>query len=384
MGYDLTDKFTVGIEEEYLLVDRRTGQPVGDEGIQSAIIDEVKSAIDGSVGMATPEFLKAQVEVGTSVCNSVQEARGCLRRLRYEVAESAGRRGLAPIAASTHPTAEWVSLEHTDKERYAVLAQDLQEVARRLVICGMHIHVGIDSDEHRIDLLGQLAYFLPHLLVLTTSSPFWRGRDTGLKSYRLSVFDQLPRTGLPPTLESWSDYERHLGVLVRSDALADGSKIWWDIRPHYKFPTLEMRVCDICTRLDDGIAVAALYASLTSMLQRLRRKNQKWRSYSTMLIGENRWRAQRYGIDRELIDFGLGQPVPYAQLLDEMIELTEEDSDKLGCADEVAHCRTILKRGTSADNQRRVYEQAIAEGHGKDEALRRVVEWLVTATVEDV
>lgn len=384
MTQNSADNFTVGIEEEYLLVDRRSGQPVSDEGLQTAIIDDVKKAIDGAIGMATPEFLKAQVEVGTAVCNSIQEARACLKRLRYEVADSAGRRGLAPIAASTHPTAEWVSLEHTEKERYAVLARDLQEVARRLVICGMHIHIGVDSDEHRIDLLGQLAYFLPHLLVLTTSSPFWRGRDTGLKSYRLSVFDQLPRTGLPPSLESWSDYERHLGVLVRSDALADGSKIWWDIRPHYKFPTLEMRVCDVCTRLEDGIAVAALYACLTSMLQRLRRKNQKWRSYSPMLIGENRWRAQRYGTEKELIDFGLGKPVAYPDLLNEMIELTAEDADRLGCGDEVAHTLTILKRGTSADNQRRVYREALAAGHSKDEALRHVVEWLVTATIEDV
>ena len=384
MGQSAADDFTVGIEEEYMLVDRRTGQPVSDEGIQTAIIEEVKGAIDASIGMATPEFLKAQVEIGTSVCHSIQEARGCLRRLRHEVAEAAGRRGLAPVASSTHPTADWIKLEHTDKERYAVLAQDLQEVARRLVICGMHVHIGIDSDDHRIDLLGQLAYFLPHLLVLTTSSPFWRGRDTGLKSYRLSVFDQLPRTGLPPTLDSWSDYERHLDALVRADALADGSKIWWDIRPHYRFPTLEMRVCDVCTRLDDGIAVAALYGSLASMLQRLRRKNQKWRSYSNMLISENRWRAQRYGADKELIDFGQGKPVAYTELLDEMIALTEEDADRLGCIDEVQHCRTILKRGTSADNQRRVYQEALAKGLNQDEALRQVVQWLVTATVEDV
>lgn len=384
MGRTAADDFTVGIEEEYMLVDRHTGQPVSDEGIQTAIIEEVRRAIDDSIGMATPEFLKAQVEVGTSICKSLQEARSCLRRLRYEVAESASRRGLAPIAASTHPTADWITLEHTDKERYAVLARDLQEVARRLVICGMHIHIGVNSDEHRIDLLGQLAYFLPHLLVLTTSSPFWRGRDTGLKSYRLSVFDQLPRTGLPPTLDSWSDYERHLGVLVQTDALTDGSKIWWDIRPHYKFPTLEMRVCDVCTRMEDGIAVAALYSSLTSMLQRLRRQNQKWRTYSNMLIGENRWRAQRYGMDKELIDFGRATSVPYADLLQEMIDLTTEDAERLGCADDVAHCMKILERGTSADNQRHVYTKAIAAGHNQDAAMRHVIEWLIAATMEDV
>lgn len=383
MGSDDTP-FTVGIEEEYLLVDPATGELVGDQDVQETIIEEVQTAIGDNIGMATPEFLKAQVEVGTTVCTSIQQARDCLRRLRSEVAESAGKRGLAPIAASTHPTAVWSRLQHTEKERYSLLAQDLQEVARRLVICGMHVHVGVTDDEHRIDLLGQLAYFLPHLLVLSTSSPFWQGRDTGLKSYRLAVFDELPRTGLPERFDSWADYERHVKWLVDAGSLQDGSKLWWDIRPHFKFPTLEMRIADICTRLDDGIAVAAVYSSLVSMLQRLRRKNQRWRNYANMLIMENRWRAQRYGIDRGLIDFGYPKTVPYEDLLREIIDLTEEDAARIGCAEEVAHSLTILQRGTSADNQLRIYRAAKENGHDDAQALKAVTDWLITATVKDL
>lgn len=376
--------FTVGIEEEYLLVDPATGELVSDQDVQEAVIEEVRAAISEEIGMATPEFLKAQVEVGTSVCPSIQSARDRLRTLREAVANAAGKRGIAPIAASTHPTAQWSHLQHTDKERYSILANDLQEVARRLVICGMHVHVGVQDNEHRIDLLGQIAYFLPHLLVLTTSSPFWQGRDTGLKSYRLSVFDELPRTGLPEYFDSWSHYEKHVESLVGSGALEDGSKLWWDIRPHFKFPTLEMRIADICTRLDDGIAVAAIYSCLISMLQRLRRKNQRWRVYANMLIQENRWRAQRYGIEKGLIDFGITETVPYSELLDEILELTEEDADRLNCQAEVAHARTILERGTSADNQVRTYREALATGKTEDEALKAVTDWLIAATVEDL
>ncbi|WP_264465906.1 carboxylate-amine ligase [Pacificispira spongiicola] len=376
--------FTIGIEEEYLLLDPASGDLVGDQAVQEAIIDDVKSSLSEDIGMATPEFLKAQVEVGTSVCTSVQSVRDRLRALRLAVAEAADKRGLAPIAASTHPTAMWSRLQHTDKERYSMLANDLQEVARRLVICGMHVHVGIADNEHRIDLLGQIAYFLPHLLVLTTSSPFWQGRDTGLKSYRLAVFDELPRTGLPESFDSWSHYEKHITALVRAGAVEDGSKIWWDIRPHYKFPTLEMRIADICTRMEDGIAVAATYACLLSMLQRLRRKNQRWRNYSNMLIQENRWRAQRYGKDRGLIDFGINSEVPYPDLLEEIIDLVAEDADRLNCMDEVLHTRTILERGTSADNQVRIYREAKAAGKDETAAFKDVTDWLIAATVQDL
>ena len=331
--------------------------------------------------MVTPEFLKAQVEVGTAVCHSIREVREKLAHLRKAVTTAARNQGLAAIAASTHPTAHWAKVQHTDKERYNLLAKDLQAVARRLVICGMHVHVGFEDDEHRMDLLGQIAYFLPHLLALSTSSPFWQASDTGLKCYRLAVFDELPRTGLPEKFDSWSDYSRHVQVLVDAGLMEDASKIWWDVRAHFKFPTLEMRIPDICTRLEDGIAVAALYACILSMLQRLRRSNQRWRTYSNMLIQENRWRAQRYGFDEGLVDFGVGKLGAFPDLLEEVLELTAPDQERLGCAQECAHARTILERGTSAHNQLRVFYEALEAGADKEAALKAVVDWLIEETV---
>jgi carboxylate-amine ligase len=378
------DSFTVGVEEEYLLVDPATGQLVSGASAQAKVVEAVSGVVTAEVGFATPEFLRAQVEVGTGVCTSFPQLRDCLRRLRSAVVEAAEAEGLKVVAASTHPMAMARETAHTDAERYSALANDLQEVARRMVICGMHVHAGIEDREHRIDLLGQVAYFLPHLLVLSTSSPFWEGNDTGMKCYRLSVFDELPRTGLPQRFDSWSDYERHLNMLVNADCIQDSSKIWWDIRPHGKFPTLEMRIADVCTYLDDGISVAALYVCLLGMLQRLRRSNQRWRTYANMLIDENRWRAQRYGADEGLIDFGIGSRVPYADLLEELIEMVMPDAERYGCVDELLHTRTILERGTSSDHQRAVFEARLAEGATKQEALKAVVDWLAEATVADL
>jgi carboxylate-amine ligase len=228
--------------------------------------------------------------------------------------------------------------------------------------------------------MNQVRYFLPHLLVLTTSSPFWRGHDTGLLSYRLSVFDELPRTGPPESFDSYGEYQRHVAMLVDAGLIDDASKIWWDIRPSARFPTLEMRVADICTRLDDGVAVAAIYASLLAMLQRLRRSNQRWRIYANMLVNENRWRAQRYGFSEGLVDFGRGEIVPYAALLEEIIALVGEDAAALGCRAEVESARDILARGTSAHRQRTAYEEARLGGADTTEALRAVVDWLITET----
>ena len=265
-------------------------------------------------GQVSPEFLRSQIEVGTSVCHTMQEARDELIRLRTTVGTIADEFGLAPIAASTHPFAKWRDQQHTDKERYNVLARDLQQVARRLVICGMHVHVGIEDEDLRIDLLGQAAYFLPHLLALSTSSPFWEGQATGLKSYRLSVFDELPRTGMPHQFGSYSEYERSIEVLVNAGLIEDATKIWWDLRPSARFPTLEMRITDVCPLLDDGITIAALFRCILRMLYRLRRENQRWRYYPPFLVRENRWRAQRYGIDRGHGRFrqGRGRALPRA------------------------------------------------------------------------
>lgn len=370
--------FTVGIEEEYLLVDRETRdlveEPPGD------MLAECEALLEGQVA---PEFLRAQIEVGTRVCGSMAEARADLSHLRRTVAAVAGRYGAAPIAVSTHPFAEWRRQKHTDKARYNELAEDMQVTARRLLICGMHVHVGVPDDELRIDLMGQVGYFLPHLLVLSTSSPFWRGEDTGLLSYRLNVFDEVPRTGLPERFDSWAEYRRHLEVLIGAGLLEDGSKIWWDVRPSERFPTLEMRITDVCTRVDDTVTIAALYACLIAMLTRLRRSNRRWRAYSNMLVNENRWRAQRYGFSEGLVDFGRGEIVPYADLIEEILELVGEEADRFGCRRQVEGARDILARGTSAHGQLDVYRRAVAAGADPQEAIRAVVDWLIEHSLPD-
>jgi len=368
--------FSLGIEEEYLLVDRDTRDLVPDP--PPTMLEECQQRLEGRV---SPEFLRCQIEVGTRVCSSLAEARADLADLRATVAEVAGRHGLAPIAAATHPFASWTAQKPTERERYLTLARDMQAPARRLIICGLHVHVGLEDPQLRIDLVGQVAYFLPHLLALSTSSPFWRGNDTGLKSYRIAVFNEMPRTGLPESFDSFAEYERHLAVLVKAGLIEDGTKLWWDCRPSARFPTLELRIPDICTRLDDGVAIAALYRCLLRMLWRLRIANQRWRRYSHMLINENRWRAQRYGLDEGLVDFGKGEVVPVADLVEEIIALTREDGEFFGCVAELEHAREIVRRGTSAHQQLAICREAMQQGATREEALISVVDFLIEETV---
>ncbi len=369
-------EFTIGIEEEYLLVDPLTRDLVRDP--PEALIAKVAEVIgSGQVG---PEFLRSQIEVGTKVCASLREAREDLASLRSAVADIAHQHGLAPIAVSTHPFASWRDQLTTDQDRYMTLARDMRSVMRRLVICGMHVHVGVSNDDLLIDLMNQLAYFLPHILALSCSSPFWHGVDTGLKSYRRSVFRAPPRTGLPETFSSWSEYQRHVNVLVETASIEDASKIWWDIRPSPRYPTLEMRVADICTTLDDGIAVAAVFLCLLSMLYRRRLENQRWRSYARLLVDENMWLAQRDGTSGELIDFGKSERVPFPDLLEEIIELTLPDAEQLGCVAELSQSRRIVERGTSADRQLRVYHDAVRGGADERQALDAVVDWAIAET----
>jgi carboxylate-amine ligase len=258
----------------------------------------------------------------------------------------------------------------------------MQGAARRLLICGMHVHIGIDDDALRIDLMNQMAYFLPHLLALSCSSPFWEGRDTGLKSYRLTIFDALPRTGLPEQFQSYAEYERHVNIMINAGLLEDSTKIWWDLRPSGRFPTLETRIMDVCTRMEDAIALAALVCCIMRMLYRLRLTNMRWRTYTTMLIQENRWRAMRYGFDEGLIDFAKGAVVPFEDLLEEILDLIADDAEALGCKSEVGNIRDILSRGTSAHRQLKVHELAMAAGKSSDEALVAVVDTLIEDTAE--
>ncbi|MGH7029224.1 MAG: carboxylate-amine ligase [Stellaceae bacterium] len=368
--------FTLGIDEEYLLVDKDTRDLAQEP--PPALLAKCEEALRGQV---SPEFLRSQIEVGTRICTSLGEARDELRRLRRTLVTVATRHGMAPVAAGTHPFARWETQKTTERSRYADLQRDLQGVARRLAICGLHVHIGIPDDELRIDLLNQAVYFLPHLLALSTSSPFWRGDDTGLKSYRIAVFDEMPRTGMPERFDSWGEYRRHVDILVGAGLIGDATKLWWDLRPSERFPTIELRITDSCTTLDDALAIAALFRCLLRMLWRLKRENQRWRLYARMLLDENRWRAQRYGTDRGLVDFGRGAVVPYADLLEEILALVDHDARHFGCLAEVAHAREILVRGTSAHRQLAVYAEALAAGATRRDALSAVVDWLIEETV---
>ncbi|GBE25918.1 carboxylate-amine ligase YbdK [bacterium BMS3Bbin02] len=371
----LRPTFTIGIEEEYLIVDRETRNLVQDlpEGLMRACEEILQ-------GQVSPEFLRSQIEVGTKVCANVPEARGDLARLRSAIVDVTADYGLAPISSSTHPFAIWGDQLHTDQERYNILAKALGGVVRRLLICGMHVHVGIEDEDLRIDLMNQVLYFMPHLLAMSTSSPFWQGTNTGLKSYRTSVFRAVPRTGIPDEFGSWADYQRHVRVLVDSGVIEDATKLWWDLRPSARYPTLEMRATDICTSIDDAMAVAAMYQSLLYMLYQSRIHNQRWRLYSRMLLSENTWRAQRYGVEESLIDFGRSALVPYDELMEELIELVTTGAEELGCTDEMLHVRTIIKRGTSADRQLSVFAEATSAGASDEEALIEVVDWLIGET----
>jgi carboxylate-amine ligase len=369
--------FTLGVEEEYLLVDKDTRGLIVDPPE-----DLMAEAEERCGSQVTAELMRSQIEVGTKVCNSVQEVREDLACLRRNIIEVAAERNLAPIAASTHPFAQWTAQKQTEKERYQQLTVEMQAAARRLLICGMHVHVGIEDDELRIDLMNQLSYFLPHLLALSCSSPFWMGRDTGLKSYRLTIFDSLPRTGLPERFASWAEYERHVNIMIKAGLIEDSTRIWWDLRPSARFPTLETRVMDVCTRLNDTVALTALLVCIIRMLYRLRTRNQRWRIYTPMLIRENRWRAMRYSFDDGLVDLAKGAVVPFEDLLDELMSLIAEDAEALGCSEELASVRNILQRGTSAHRQLKDYELERAAGASEEDALKAVVDTLIADTAK--
>jgi len=363
--------FTIGIEEEYLLVDRDT---MALAEAPEAMMEACRAEIGDQI---SPEFLQCQVEIGTAVCADISRAREDLRRLRSCIANAASAHNLAPIAASCHPLADWKEQHHTDKARYNDLRRALAGVAQRMLICGMHVHVGIGRQHTRIDLMNQLAYFLPHLLALSASSPFWKGLDTGLSSYRLTVFDNLPRTGLPPRFTSWDEYKNTVGVLIDLGIIEDTSKIWWDLRPSARFPTIESRICDVSPNIEDALSLAALTQCLTRMLWRISTKNQRWRIYDRFLVAENRWRAQRFGTAEGLIDFGRREVVPFADLAAELVEHVAEDAEALRCTAEIARLPAMAAAGTSADRQRQVRASALECGASEEEALRAVVAHLV-------
>lgn len=368
---DSAPAFTLGIEEEYLLVDAET---LDLAQAPEAMMEACRTDLEGQV---SPEYLQCQVEIGTHVCANIGEAREDLKRLRSTISKRAAEVGLVPIAVSCHPFADWRDQHHTPKDRYNDLRRDLAGVVRRMLICGMHVHIGIEDAEVRVDLMNQASYFLPHLLAMSASSPFWQGEDTGLASYRLTVFDNLPRTGLPPRLTDWSSWQRSVQALVDVGVIEDATKIWWDMRPSHRFPTVEARICDVSPRMEMTLALAGVFQSLMRMLWRLREKNQRWRIYDTFLLAENRWRAQRYGTSNGLVDFARHEVVDFATLMGELLALIAEDADALGCSDEVHALPALLAEGTSADRQRAVLADAIEAGETREEGLRAVVRHLI-------
>jgi carboxylate-amine ligase len=363
-----TPTFTLGIEEEYQTVDPITYDLRSH--IQTEIVDEGKRRLKEKV---KAEMHQSVVEVGTGICHSIAEADQDLRDLRRQMIALTEEHGLKLVAGATHPFADWRAQDIYPDARYLQVVEDMQIVARANLIFGLHVHVGIEDRETLIQLMNQMRYFLPHLLALSTNSPFWIGMNTGLKSYRCKVFDRFPRTNIPDTFDSWADFENFVNLLVRTNCIDNAKKIWWDARPHPTFGTLEVRVCDIPMRVDETLALAALIQATLVKLYRLHERNQSWRSYSRALLMENKWRAARYGIDGSLIDFGQEREVPERELLAEYLEWVDDVLDELGSREAVEHIRWILDHGTGADRQLRAWEAA-----GRDQ--KAIVDFMIAET----
>jgi len=347
----MAHRFTIGVEEEFQIIDPQTCE------LRSHVMQLVSAASPDILDQVKHEMHQSIVETGTRICENVGELRIEMHRTRGELLAAADRAGLQVAAAGTHPFSSWIDQVISEGERYKNIVEELQQLARSLLIFGMHIHVAMPDKQTTIDIMNMVRYFLPHLLALSTSSPFWMGRNTGLKSFRTTVFRRFPRTGVPEQFESWSEYENFVNLLVKLNCIDTGKKIWWDVRPHPVFGTLEFRMCDVTTKIEEAVAIAALTQALVVKLHRLYTNNQSWRVYRRALIEENKWRAARYGIDGKLIDFGKEQEVPMRQLIPELLELVEDVVDDLGSRSSVEYIHTMLREGTSAERQLRVYER---------------------------
>jgi carboxylate-amine ligase len=344
--------FTIGIEEEYQTID-----PVSHDlrsHVHTEILAQGKRVMEERV---KSELHQSVVEVGTGVCRNIKDAAADLRALRRQMVDLAAANDLVLVAGATHPFADWRTQAISPGDRYQQVVEDLQLVARANLIFGLHVHIGIEDRETSIHLMNQARYFLPHLLALSTNSPFWLGMNTGLKSYRTKVFDKFPRTNIPDAFDSWSAYEGFVNLLVHTGCIDNAKKIWWDIRPHPFFTTLEFRVCDIPMRVDETTAIAALIQATVAKLYKLHSRNLSFRHYSRALIMENKWRASRYGLDGRLIDFGRQTEVPERDLLLEYLEFVDDVVDELDSREEIGYIHRILEEGTGADRQLRVFEQ---------------------------
>jgi carboxylate-amine ligase len=362
--------FTLGIEEEFQVIDPATRelkshiQEMFAEG-EKRLKEEIKR-----------EMHDAVIEVGTPICRDIQHARREITRLRKEIIGLARENGLCIAAAGTHPISHWSNVPITDADRYDRIVYELQMLARANLIFGLHVHVAVEDPETRIQIMNAASYFLPHIFALSVNSPFWCGQNTGWKSYRAKVFERFPRTGLPDHFERLSDYENYVNTLVRTNTIDNPKKIWWDLRPHPFFPTLEYRVCDVPMRIDETICFAALFQALTVKLYRIHSRNMTWRIYGKSLLNENKQRAARFGTGGKLIDFGRSEEVQFTELLDELLEFVDDVVDELGSRKDVEYAREIVRRGTGADRQLAVY--------GERNDLRDVVDYIVKETEHGV
>ncbi len=360
--------FTIGIEEEFQLVDPETRE------LRSHIQQMLEMGDEELKEKVKPELHQSVVEIGTRACNTIAEAKEDLMNLRRGLIELAEEYNLRIAAAGTHPFSHWKDQAITEHPRYKVIVEDMQMVARANLIFGLHVHVGIDDREIGIHIMNAARYFVPHVLALSTNSPFWVGRNTGFKSYRVKVFDRFPRTGIPDYFNSLAEYQNFLNILVKTNCIDDAKKIWWDIRLHPYFDTLEFRVCDVPMRAQETITLAALFQAIVAKLYKLIKQNLGFRLYRRALIMENKWRASRYGIHGKLIDFGKKEEVPFPQLAEEILEFVDDVVDELGTREELAYVRTILTEGTGADRQLAVWE--------KRKDLRAVVDLIIQETKE--
>ncbi len=348
----MAHRFTIGVEEEFQIIDPETLE------LRSHVVQLISSATARGVGdLVKQEMHQSIVETGTKICENVSELRLEMHRTRSELVLAAESTGLRVAAAGTHPFSSWIDQVISPGERYQNIVEEMGQLARSLLIFGMHIHIAMPDKQTTIDMMNMVRYFLPHLLALSTSSPFWMGRNTGLKSFRTTVFRRFPRTGIPEVFESWSEYENFINLLVKLNCIDTGKKIWWDVRPHPTYGTLEFRMFDTATRVEEAVAIAALTQAIVVKLHRLYTHNQSWRIYRRALIEENKWRAARYGIEGKLIDFGREAEVPMRELMLELMEFIDDVVDDLGSRSSVEYIHTILNEGTSAERQLRVYQQ---------------------------
>jgi carboxylate-amine ligase len=369
----MAHRFTIGVEEEFQIIDPETLE------LRSHVVQLISSAAARGIGdLVKQEMHQSIVETGTKICENVSELRLEMHRTRSELVMAAESTGLRVAAAGTHPFSSWIDQVISPGERYQNIVEEMGQLARSLLIFGMHIHVAMPDKQTTIDMMNMVRYFLPHLLALSTSSPFWMGRNTGLKSFRTTVFRRFPRTGIPEVFESWSEYENFINLLVKLNCIDTGKKIWWDVRPHPMYGTLEFRMFDTATRVEEAVAIAALTQAIVVKLHRLYTRNQSWRIYRRALIEENKWRAARYGIEGKLIDFGREAEVPMRELMLELMELIDDVVDELGSRSAVEYIHTILNEGTSAERQLRVYQQT---GDLKDVVRHLVME--TRASVQD-